>query len=391
MPLSYETFIRGSQPASAAASLCSHCATRHPLPLVVPTEDNSWVLDLIVRIYRSGGTWQRLAAGLGCRIPALLPGKLLALARVVQSIPRRRTRSRYDAVVLYSGGKDSSWMLLQLARHRLRVCAWLLDQGYQSPTAIANAQRLCERLGVPLEIEKPEQQRMNDLFRFGFGITREDDPDLVRAAMTYGSACWPCFATIAARASVFCARNDVAFCFIGTQRGQNRLDLQGQPALAGRGLPRLSDLTSRFIEPLRQHVARTRPASAELLAELPARTVVLPFYEFVPKPAREEQIRTLEQVGWTMPNDVGACSSNCRINELGRQVMRTRFGFDLYQVIDAHERRMDLETVDPGPAAAGPPLDERAVVEAAQMIGLTPEEAKQFRVDLPCEESVVEG
>ncbi len=381
VPLAYDAFLTGLGSPKPAETLCSYCASGVSLPRVPAGEDNSWILDLIMKIYQSNGGWQRLAARLCSQLP-WLPARWLTLARVIDSIPRRRAQSRFDAIILYSGGKDSSYMLVHLARSGLRLCAWMLDQGYQSPTALTNARRLCERLGVPLEIEKPEGRRMNDLFRLGFGISQEDRPELVRAAMTYGSACWPCFATIAARSSAFCAAHDVAFCFIGTQRGQNRLDLHGRPALAGRGLPRMDDLTRKFIQPLRAHANTHCPSTSGLLAESPARAVVLPFYEFVPRPAREQQLRALQEVGWVMPSNVGACSSNCMMNELGRQVMRFRFGFDLYQVIDAHERRMNHEIMPPEGLCQPPVLDEQAVVRAARMMGMREEEARLYQINL---------
>jgi hypothetical protein len=231
-------------------------------------------------------------------------------------------------------------------------------------------------------IDAPPKSTMDELFRIGFDIDTSHDPELVSAAMTYGSACWPCFSTIAARATAFCNEHCVPFCFIGTQEGQNRLDLHGEPALAGRGLPRLGDLSVKFMKPFRQHALARGAASAQLLELTECATVLLPFFEFVKKPPLAAQLDAIKQAGWELPQNTGMCSTNCMVNELGRQVMRSRFGFDLYQVIDAHERRLGNEV---GHAVKGkddvrPDLDVQAVVRGARMMKLSREEREKFGI-----------
>lgn len=66
------------------------------------------------------------------------------------------------------------------------------------------------------------------------------------------------------------------------------------------------------------------------------------------------------------------------INELGRAVMRSRFGFDLYQVIDANERRLGYA---PDQAAAGSP-DPAIVRLGATMLGLSEQEAAELGVKI---------
>lgn len=384
MPLAYDQFIRTGVDAPPTGDTCAHCAAQTAAKLARrPTAqgDNAWVLDQIFSIYRSRlGVRRRVAAALG-KLQLRRAERLSTLTRVLASVPVRSAWSRYDVVVLYSGGKDSSYMLLDLARRGLRVCAWMLHQGYQSPAAIKNARALCDRLGVPLVIDEPGKDAMDQLFRIGFDITTKDDPEIVRAAMTYGSACWPCFAALSARATLFCRDNRVPFCFIGTQEGQNRLDLHGEPVLAGNGLPRVNELVQRFMDPFRQHVARRGVAAISVLETGECGTALVPFYEFVKKPPVAQQIEVLRQHGWSPPHNTGACSTNCMVNELGRHVMRSRFGFDLYQVIDAHERRAHNEA-RPGDSFEGPHVDLESVVRAARMMKLSRREAEKYHVDL---------
>jgi hypothetical protein len=382
MPLAYDAFLLDLEGKDAAheGDLCAHCASGEAVP-DDPTgrrSDNNWVLDLILRVYQSRTPpGARGLANAVSRIPVGIPAGLRTMGNLINSVPRKRSGS-IDAVVLYSGGKDSSWMLKELAaRPGLKIVAWMLDQGYQSPSAIRNAEKLCDKLGVELVIARPARDPMDTLFRLGFTVDETGDPQLIRSAMTYGSACWPCFATIAAQATLYCHENDAAFCFIGTQKGQNRMDLDGSPALSGGGLPPVGSLLEKFVTPLKEHAEKNAPDSARLLETAGCRAVLIPFYEFVAKPVFQQQIADLEQVGWNMPKNTGACSTNCMMNELGRKIMRNQYGFDLYQIIDANERRLSDDPA-PAPIAA---LDEDAVRRGAKLIGLTPVETRRFGLE----------
>jgi hypothetical protein len=372
MPLRYESLVRGT---AEHGPLCGHCVDRSTARKSERTQTAPWLLDWIFALYRLGS---RLPIGAANGVARLLPegSALRNVALVLGSAPARSDSAEYDVLVLYSGGKDSSYMLLDLARRGLRVCAWMLNQGYQSPTAIENARRLCDSVGVPLVVDRPEKTDMDSLFRAGFAIQPHDEPEIVKAAMTYGSACWPCFATIAARASVFCQEHRIPFCFIGTQAGQNRLDLHGEAVLAGRGLPSMSELVERFMAPFRARAESMGLAASRVLASRATDTVVVPFFEFVPKPAIADQLEVLRAAGWKQPNNTGACSTNCMVNELGRHVMRRRFGFDLYQVIDAHEQRLTGD----GAARPVPDVALRSVVRAAKMMKLSRQERAEFGI-----------
>jgi len=380
MPLAYDAYLLAAEgkQASPDAELCQHCASGAKVTdRTGQSTDNAWILDLILRTYQAKGRGTRGLASVLGRAGAVLPSGIRSLTELVGSVPEKKPGA-VDAMVLYSGGKDSSWMLIELAKRKdLNVVAWMLDQGYQSPAAIRNAQELCDSLDVELVIAKPPRDPMDTLFRLGFTVNETGDPELMRSAMTYGSACWPCFATIAAQATLYCHENDVAFCFIGTQKGQNRMDLAGSPALSGGALPPVMSMLDKFVAPMRRHAEENAPESAELLHTAECRSVLIPFYEFIEKPPFKEQIADLERAGWHMPKNTGACSTNCMMNELGRKVMRGQYGFDLYQIIDAHERRL---SDDPTPAPVAL-LDEDAVRMGAKLIELTPVERLKFGVD----------
>ncbi len=376
MPLAYDRLVTAD--AQPSAVLCSYCTNPQRPRGFEPPNGSPAVLHFLLQTYLRDRRWVRALAAI-VRRAGIGPQPIRQLADIVGVLPHRGADRPYDALVLYSGGKDSSTMLAGLVKTGLKLCAWMLDQGYQSPAAIANARALCERLGVPLVIERPNRRRMDSLFRVGFGITNAADAELVKSVAAYGSACWPCFSTIAARAAAFCNENRIPFCFVGTQPGQNRLDLNGQPGLAGI-IPRTDNVVRRFVAPLRAYAERIDADAATLLELDRCETLLLPYFEFVPLPDRQTQLLRLQEIGWKMPKNTGACSTNCMMNELGRFVMRKRFGFDLYQIIEANERRMRNAA---GPAPDPAPVDMEAVIAGQRMMGLSKQESEDISLSEP--------
>jgi hypothetical protein len=66
-----------------------------------------------------------------------------------QRIERVRGRHAYDALIGISGGKDSSWIALQLSRrHKLKVLGFTFDNGFLTDYARNNIKLVAEKLGI---------------------------------------------------------------------------------------------------------------------------------------------------------------------------------------------------------------------------------------------------
>ena len=72
----------------------------------------------------------------------------------------------YDCVVGFSGGKDSSYVLYRLKTHyRARVLAYTCDNGFLTPYAKDNIQRLTGNLEVDHVWVKPDASILRELYR----------------------------------------------------------------------------------------------------------------------------------------------------------------------------------------------------------------------------------
>lgn len=80
-----------------------------------------------------------------------------------------RGSGRYDALLLFSGGKDSLYMARRIRDEHpgLRLLAFTMDNTFMSPVARANVFRLVQRLDLDHIAYRPSRAFMKKLFRYG--------------------------------------------------------------------------------------------------------------------------------------------------------------------------------------------------------------------------------
>ncbi len=76
-------------------------------------------------------------------------------------------RGSHDALLLFSGGKDSTYLLHKLLQEypKLRLLAVMVDNGFSSPIALQNVKRVFERLDVDHMVFKPRKSLFRKAFR----------------------------------------------------------------------------------------------------------------------------------------------------------------------------------------------------------------------------------
>jgi hypothetical protein len=81
-----------------------------------------------------------------------------ALRSDLQEILKRHPRRRYDGLVAFSGGRDSSY-LLHIAKHvlDLNVLALFIDHGLVPPETHRNVEDISRALGVPLIVHRHDR------------------------------------------------------------------------------------------------------------------------------------------------------------------------------------------------------------------------------------------
>ena len=88
-------------------------------------------------------------------------------------IKKRSGKSRYDAIVLFTGGKDSSYTLYLLVKeYNLNVLALTWDNGFFSNETISNIDTLVNELDVDHKYIRPDWNILKEIYRnrlFNYG------------------------------------------------------------------------------------------------------------------------------------------------------------------------------------------------------------------------------
>lgn len=106
-------------------------------------------------------------------------GKENELDKIVSKIKEAGKNKKYDCLLGFSGGFDSSYMLhFAIKELGLRPLVFHIDAGWDTPLAVNNIQKLVKKIGVDLKIEKINWNEVRDmqLAFFKSGVSHLDIP-----------------------------------------------------------------------------------------------------------------------------------------------------------------------------------------------------------------------
>jgi amino acid adenylation domain-containing protein len=244
-------------------------------------------------------------------------------------------KSDYDCLLLYSGGKDSTYVLYRLIELGYNVFAVTFDNGFISKTAFANIARITQQLGVQHEFLTAEN--MNEIF--------------VESLKTDSTVCGGCFRGLTLVSQKFAQDKGINVIITGLSRGQI-FETKLQPLLSA-GIYSLEKIE---VQLRLQH--KIYHARADRIAEL----LSVPFnessidqthfvdffrYEFVTVP-QIKQFLSSQDNHWLEPQDTGVCSTNCKINSVGIFVHQLEKGFHNYAAALSWDCRLGLLSKDEG-------------------------------------------
>lgn len=272
--------------------------------------------------------------------PARIRAERAALrSGMVATIERLRGASPYEAIVAYSGGKDSSYTLKLLVEELgLRCLAITVDNGFLGAGTRDNCKAVCGHLGVDHVLFTPNRKFTEALYR----RSAVDESLHSRAAIKRASAiCSSCIAMINTHMlQQALAMNIplVAGGYIGGQVPRDGAVMTVRPGQQARIRSRMVD---RFAAVLGDGVRPyfDLPSPDEDMREI---VVVNPMLGLTI--AEAEILAALEPMGWVRPKDTGITSTNCRLNDLGVFIHSKRHGFHPYAMEIAEQLRAGTMT-----------------------------------------------
>jgi Queuosine biosynthesis protein QueC len=245
---------------------------------------------------------------------------------MTREIDRIRGRGRYDCVVAFSGGKDSSYTLLMLVReYGLNCLAVTVDNGFVSERATANCKVITEALGVDFVCYTPSFDFMRKLY-----VKSATDPDVhtKAAAKRASNVCNSCINLINAymlKTAVSQGIPMIAGGYLGGQVPPDAIALRielkpespARTAQLARAVSAFGPGASRYFE-LARDVQR---ADQSVLIVNPMLGTEL---------GEAQIVAAITALGWGRAQDTGLNSSNCQLNDFGIAMHYRQHGYHPY-------------------------------------------------------------
>ena len=275
----------------------------------------------------------------------------------------RAHRPRYDCLMLYSGGKDSTYALCRLVEMGLAVYAFTLDNGFISEGAKENIRKVTGQLGVPVDFA--ETPAMNAIFR--------------DSLMRFSNVCNGCFKTIYTLSMKRARDLGIPIIVTGLSRGQMfETRLTEDMFRGGRCSPDEVDdavLAARKVyHRVPDEATRSLDTSVFSDDRIFDEIRFVDFYRYVDVGLDEVYRYLGEQVPWSRPADTGR-STNCLINDVGIWIHKTERGFHNYALPYSWDVRMGHKTRDDALDELDDDIDLERVETILEEIGYEPEPA----------------
>jgi non-ribosomal peptide synthase protein (TIGR01720 family) len=245
----------------------------------------------------------------------------------------KKTKSgKYDCMVLYSGGKDSTYMLYQLVKEmEMTPLVFSLDNGYISEEAKENIRRVTDDLGVDLV----------------FGQTSQMNAIFVDSLRRHSNVCDGCFKVLYTLSINMAREKGIKYIFTGLSRGQ-----LFETRLSDMFEARIFDVDEidRTVLEARKAYHRIDDAVNQLLDVENFKddavfndVQLVDFYRYKDVPLNEVYSYLDQHAPWVRPSDTGR-STNCLINEVGIYIHKKKRGYHNYALPYSWDVRIGHKT-----------------------------------------------
>lgn len=235
----------------------------------------------------------------------------------------------YDCILLYSGGKDSTYVLYKLMEMGVRVLAYTFDNGYISETALKNISNIVKRYNI--DHITGTAKNMPKVFLDGL---KEEY-----------SVCNGCFKVLRTLCTRLAYEKGIKYIVTGLSRGQI-FDVRLYDILK-QGTQTVEEIEKKIFEQRLLYHSKADYASkifdpeTQVKKEMLEQVEIIDFFRYYDV-SKKEIIRLLkgESAFWNNPEDTGLCSSNCLINDVGIYLQRKIKRYDNYTFPNSWEVRM---------------------------------------------------
>jgi tRNA(Ile)-lysidine synthase TilS/MesJ len=240
-------------------------------------------------------------------------------------IGKIKGQSGYDALMSYSGGKDSTYILALLREeYDLNVLALTFDNGFLPNQTLENIRTICGTIGTDHIIFKPSFVVMQKIFRESAERNIFADSTLTRAS----TICNSCISFVKFGALRFAVEKDIPIIAFGWSPGQIPLAssiMKNNPQM-------VKVMQKAAYEPLYEIAGyKVRPFFLEEKHfdgsyNFPINVSPHAFLDY-----DEDKIYAkMERIGWKIPQNIDANTTNCLLNSFANINHIERYGFHPY-------------------------------------------------------------
>lgn len=214
--------------------------------------------------------------------------------------------AQYDVVLAFSGGKDSTYTLKYLKEtFSARIVAITIDNGFISERAYANCRNIPEHLGVDHIFIKPNPKALLEVYK----KSEESQLHSVAALKRASAICNSCIQVINTQILNFASNFGIPIVAGGYIGGQ----IPSDTGLMVQNMKVTKKVRRHFIDVASAKLSQDALKLFQLSAHDQDIAVINPMIYL--NLSEEEIIEDIKTIGWEKPQDTGASSTNCRLND----------------------------------------------------------------------------
>lgn len=231
----------------------------------------------------------------------------------------------YDCLMAYSGGKDSTFTLSVLKKeYDLNIIALTFDNGFISPFALENIRKVVDNLGIDHILMKPRF----DLLKKIFIESSKDELYTKKTLERASTICTSCMGLVKFISLKTAIEKRIPFIAYGWSPGQapitasifknNPAMIKNMQQVIKEPLYKIcgSNINNYFLDDKDFENSRNFPYNISPLA----------FLDYDEK----KIFNTIKKLGWKMPEDTDANSTNCLLNAYANMIHKKRYNFHPY-------------------------------------------------------------
>lgn len=252
----------------------------------------------------------------------------------------KKQETEYDAIVCFSGGKDSTYTLkLAVEKYKLRILSFTLDNGFISPVAFKNIEKVVSKLGIDHITYRPSYEFMKGLFRVSSLENIYSPKTLTRIS----SNCNSCISIVNVTALKMALEKNIPFILAGFTLGQipsNTIYYQNNYKF-------FEESRKGILDKLKSHLGNDVSNYFEITQGLLDQAMNYPYninLLCLEDITENEIVEKILPLGWVKPDDVDGCSTNCKINAFNNYVHTKKYGYSPYELELSHLIRKNLLT-----------------------------------------------